>query len=178
MSIGLVEADRALLGVLCAPALQELFAAHEGQGATLNGQPIRAANTTKLSRAIVEAGWSPRVQRDAYLDLYRRLLDAGAMVRSGGSGALGLADVAAGRLDGYAERHINVWDCAAALAILAGAGAVVSPFLRDHASSGGPILAAAPGVSAALGALLDTGSPDQHVPPPQDAHASSGTAGL
>jgi len=47
--------------------------------------------------------------------------------------------------------HINLWDVAAALTILAEAGATVSPFMSgDGATLGNPILAAAPGIAAAL----------------------------
>lgn len=150
VSIGLIEGDVALLGVLAAPALSETFAACRGQGATLNGARIAAAATSSLDRAIIEAGWSPRVAAVDFLGICDRLLGAGVMLRSGGSGALGLADVAAGRMDGYAELHINLWDCAAALAILAEAGAAVNAFLPHGAAVGGPILAAAPGIAGAL----------------------------
>ena len=76
------------------------------------------------------------------------------MLRAGGSGALGLGDVAAGRIDGYIELHINLWDVAAALSILAEAGADVSPFLDgDGLVDGNPICAAAPGVAVALRAI-------------------------
>jgi len=150
VSIGLMDGDRAILGVLAAPALGETFAARDRAGATLNGVPIHAADTTQIERAIIEAGWSSRVAAADYLALAGRLMGAGAMLRSGGSGALGLADVAAGRIDAYAELHINLWDCAAALAILAEAGAVTSAF--DPA--GGPLLAATPGVAAAVQAVF------------------------
>ena len=150
VSVALMEGAEVLLGVLVAPALGETFVAMRGTGATLNEVPIRAAATDALDRAIVEAGWSPRVDNDAYAALCGRLLAAGAMPRSGGSGALGLADVAAGRMDGYAELHINLWDCAAALALLHEAGAVVNGFLAHSMADGGPITAAAPGIAAAL----------------------------
>jgi len=76
---------------------------------------------------------------------------AGAMLRAGGSGALGLADVAAGRIDGYIEMHINLWDVAAALCVLAEAGVDVSPFMDGNGpTDGNPIRAAAPGVAHAL----------------------------
>ena len=59
--------------------------------------------------------------------------------------------VASGRIDGYVELHINLWDVAAALCILEEAGAVVSPFLEgDGLTQGNPIRATAPGVAAAL----------------------------
>ncbi len=153
VSLGLLDGDVPVLGVLAAPALGEIFAACQGQGATLNGAPIRAAATASLDRAIVEVGWSPRVDLGEYQALCARVQAAGAMLRNGGSGALGLADVAAGRLDGYAELHINLWDCAAALAILHEAGAVVTRFLPGGVRGGGPILAAGPAVAAALDAV-------------------------
>ena len=159
VSVGLIEGDAFLLGMLAAPALGETFAACQGQGATLNGKRIQAAATDRLDRAIIEAGWSPRVARADYLALCDRILEAGVMLRSGGSGALGLADVAAGRMDGYAELHINLWDCAAALAILTEAGAAVNAFLPYGAAAGGPILAAAPGIAGPLAEAARLPSP-------------------
>jgi myo-inositol-1(or 4)-monophosphatase len=154
VSVGLIEAGRSLAGVLVAPALGETFAARDGGGATLNGTPIRAAATTDLARGMVECGWSPRRPNEAFFTLTRGVMQAGAMLRAGGSGALGLADVAAGRIDGYIELHINLWDVAAALSILAEAGAEISPFLEGKGlTDGNPIRAAAPGVAAALRAI-------------------------
>lgn len=151
VSIGLIEGRTPLLGVLAAPGLGETYAACAGQGATLNGRPIRVAATTALPRGIVECGWSSRVPAAEYLALCGRVMATGAMLRSGGSGALGLAETAAGRIDGYAELHINLWDVAAALAVLAEAGAVVSGFMDGLGPvRGAPILAAAPGVADAL----------------------------
>jgi myo-inositol-1(or 4)-monophosphatase len=151
VSIGLLEGRTPLLGVIAAPALGEVFAARQGGGATLNGAPIRAAATDALARAQVECGWSARRPNAGFYALTQGVMDAGAMLRAGGSGALGLADVAAGRIDGYVELHINLWDVAAALAILAEAGAAVSPFTAgDGLTQGNAILATAPGVAVAL----------------------------
>ena len=150
VSLGLLDGGVPVLGVLAAPALGETFAACQGRGATLNGAPIRAAETGSLSRAIIEAGWSPRVKLAEYQALSARLQAEGVMLRNGGSGALGLADVAAGRMDGYAELHINLWDCAAALAVLQEAGAVTTGFLPRGLQGGAPILAGAPRIAKAL----------------------------
>ena len=144
VSLGLVEDGQAVLGVICAPALGDTYAAMVGGGATLNGQPVRAADTPDLSRAIVEVGWSPRRSSLAHRLLYARLQDAGAMVRNSGSAAVGLAEVAAGRLDGYAELHVNVWDVAGALAILAESGAACTPYLPSGLDGGAHLVAAAP----------------------------------
>lgn len=154
VSIGLLEGDLPVAGVLVAPALGEVFSACAGSGAFLNGMPIRAANTASLDRAMVEIGWSARRPDEAFVQLVRKILAAGAMVRTGGSGALGLADVAAGRQDGYAELHINLWDVAATLVILKEADCAVSAFMADGgAEKGAPILATAPALADQLGTI-------------------------
>jgi myo-inositol-1(or 4)-monophosphatase len=101
-----------------------------------------------VRQAIIEVGWSRRRPNADYIRLCERVLADGAGLRHGGSGALGLADVAVGRLDGYAELHINLWDVAAALMILHEAGAKVSDFLgHDGATKGNAIVACAPGLA-------------------------------
>ncbi|MBI3516140.1 MAG: inositol monophosphatase [Proteobacteria bacterium] len=151
VSLALLEDRTPLIGVLVAPALGETFAARRGHGATLNGAAIRAAATMDLARAAVEVGWSSRRPNAGFHAICNRLLEAGTMLRLGGSGALGLADVAAGRTDGYVELHINLWDVAAALVILNEAGAVTNDFTAGEGMvSGNPIQAAAPGIAAAL----------------------------
>ncbi len=154
VSLALLEDRLPLLGVIVAPALGETVTACLGAGATLNGTPIRAASTSAPEQAIVEVGWSRRCPSEAYLALCDHVLGLGATLRQGGSGALGLVDVAIGRTDGYAELHINLWDVAAGLVILREAGVAISPFLDgDGARSGNPILACAPGLASALATL-------------------------
>ncbi len=154
VSLALMDGPTPLIGILAAPALHETYTALIGRGATLNDAPIQAAATASLSRAIIEVGWSPRADNARYLATCGRVLAAGAMLRSGGSGALGLADVATGRLDAYVEQHINLWDCAAALALLAEAGATCTDF-APHAKTGGPILASAPALANQIGAMAE-----------------------
>jgi myo-inositol-1(or 4)-monophosphatase len=155
VSLGLIEDRTPLLGVICAPALRETFAARQGNGATLNGRPIHAAATTDLARGMVECGWSLRRPNSRFCKLVVDITGHGPMMRLCGSGSMGLADVAAGRTDAYVELHINLWDVAAALSILAEAGATVSPFLDGKGPvHGNPILAAAPGIAEALATAI------------------------
>jgi myo-inositol-1(or 4)-monophosphatase len=155
VSLGLIEDRTALAGVIHAPVPGETFAACQGHGATLNGAPIHAATTASLSRGIVEVGWSYRRPNERFQRMVIDLMAEGPMVRLCGSGALGLADVAVGRTDAYVELHINLWDVAAALAILAEAGAYVSPFLEGNGlTAGNPILGAAPGIAEPLIAAI------------------------
>jgi myo-inositol-1(or 4)-monophosphatase len=140
--------------VLAAPALGDTYAACAGGGATLNGAPIRAASTTDLRQAIVEIGWNRHRPDAEFFSLLSRAHAGGATLRLGGSGALGLAETASGRIDAYAELHIQLWDCAAAIVICREAGAFVSPFMDgDGPVHGGSILAAAPGIAGVLGKI-------------------------
>jgi myo-inositol-1(or 4)-monophosphatase len=110
--------------------------------------PIHAAETCLASEAFIEVGWSRRRPNAHYLKVFERLLADGASLRRGGSGALGLVDVAIGRQDGYAELHINLWEVAAALVILREAGAKVSDFMAGSGpTEGNGIVACAPGLA-------------------------------
>lgn len=150
VSLACMEGDTPLIGIIVAPALRESIWARRGAGAWLNGQAIRAAETTDPAQAIMEVGWSRRRPDADYLNLCQRIMAGGTSLRRGGSGALGLVDVAIGRQDGYAELHINLWDVAAALAILHEAGAKVSDFCAGNgAVEGNGIFACAPGLLAA-----------------------------
>ena len=145
VSLGFVANGRPELGVIHAPALDETYLARRGGGATLNGKPIRAAQTRDITQAVVEFGWSTRLPTKLYLDGVARLYELGAHVKRAGSGALALTQVAAGRSDGYAELHINAWDVAAALLIAQEAGARTNDFFSgDWLASGNPVLATAP----------------------------------
>ncbi len=153
VSLGCLDGTMPVIGVIVAPALRQTFSARLGGGATLNGSPIHVAGTSDIAQSTVELGRSQRRPRDAFVALADRVIAAGAIPRLAGSGALGLAEVAAGLIDGYAELHINIWDVAASLTILAEAGATISDFMAGNgAVAGNPILAAAPGIAAALSA--------------------------
>ena len=154
VSVALLADGAVALGAILNPATRELFTARRGRGAWCNGRRMQAASTGALAEAVVECGWSRRTGNDRYIGLIGRVLDAGATIRRSGSGALGLAYVADGRTDAYAELHINSWDCLAALLMVEEAGGRVSPFLDgDGLSAGNPVLAAAPGVAEAVAGL-------------------------
>ncbi|TLU73633.1 inositol monophosphatase [Lichenicoccus roseus] len=158
VSLGLMDGDRPVLGLVAAPVLRETFMAREGGGATLNGAPIRPADTADMRRAMVEVGWSPKVTAEAHAALTGRIVALGAAPRTGGCGAIALVEIACGRLDAYIEPFINVWDVAGALPVLAEARVRVSPFLRDGGMTGAwPILAATPGIAAAVSAASGIG---------------------
>jgi myo-inositol-1(or 4)-monophosphatase len=151
VSIACVAAGRAEVGVIYDPMRDELFAARRSGGARLNGAPISASRAQSLASSAVEVGWNMRAGAGQYVDLLRRVASTGASPYRIGSGALGLAYVAAGRLDGFVEHHINAWDCLAGIVLVSEAGGYVSDFLSgDGLAKGNPLIACAPGVKDAL----------------------------
>jgi myo-inositol-1(or 4)-monophosphatase len=154
VSIAYVESGTIALGAIYAPVSDELFLARQGHGAAVNGRAMRVSTQTDIRRAYFEWGWSPRRPMAAYLRVIERLDTAGAVFRRGGSGALGLAHVADGRLDGYGELHINSWDCLAGIVMVTEAGGFASDFLAGEGlAKGNPLLCCAPALKGDLAAI-------------------------
>jgi myo-inositol-1(or 4)-monophosphatase len=158
ISIGFMRRGLPEIGVLAAPVMGETYAARRGFGATRNGAPIRVSDIGDFNRASIEIGWSPRRPAADYQRLVKAVMDEGAAAKRCGSGALGLAFVADGRSEGYLETHINSWDVAAGIVIVAEAGGVMNRFFEgDALMSGNPILAAPPALADRLAELSGIG---------------------
>ncbi len=158
VSIAFVSAGALQLGAIAAPMYGELYRARLGRGAFLNDRAMRVAETADMRQAIVELGWSARRTVRAYTGLLERVLDAGAIFMRAGSGALGLAYVAAGRTHGYCELHINSWDTLAGLLMVREAGGWTNDYLAgDALQRGNAVLACAPGLREALVAVTGVG---------------------
>jgi myo-inositol-1(or 4)-monophosphatase len=151
VSIASVAAGKVEVGVIYDPMRDELFAARRGGGAWLNGAPIRASGATSLATSSVEVGWNLRAGPDQYVALLHRVASTGASPSRTGSGALAIAYVAAGRLEGFVEHHIHAWDCLAGILLVGEAGGYVSDFLSgDGLAKGAALIACASGVRDAL----------------------------
>lgn len=162
VSIALLSEGGLALGAIAAPMYDELYLARRGHGAFLNGKPMRASAVSDMREAIIELGWSARRPARAYTVLLERVLATGATFMRAGSGALGLAYVADGRTQGYCELHINSWDAAAGLLLVAEAGGWCNDFLAGEGlSRGNPVLACAPGLREALVAATGVGQANE-----------------
>jgi myo-inositol-1(or 4)-monophosphatase len=134
----------------------ELYEAVSGEGARLNGETIRVDGQASLGTGLVGLGASHRIAAVEISTVLQALLESGGMFVRSGSGALSIAEVAAGRLCAYYEPHINAWDCLAALLIVREAGGFTAEFPGEGRSllDGGPVLAAAPQVARPLNELI------------------------
>jgi myo-inositol-1(or 4)-monophosphatase len=151
VSIALVEGGDIASGVIHAPVEGRLFSARRGNGALLNGSPAHVSELRHGASPMVEVGWSPRRPIGSHGALLQRLIADGIEFRRLGSGALGVADTAAGLNDGYMELHINAWDVLAGIIMVREAGGWVSDFLAgDGLVTGNPITACTPEISHRL----------------------------
>ncbi|MEO8544871.1 MAG: inositol monophosphatase family protein [Betaproteobacteria bacterium] len=157
ISLGLVVNGQLEAGAIYEPMHDELFVAQRGKGAWLNGQPMKVSTVSELTAATAEIGWSTRIPVQTYLDMVGSAAHAGCSVRRAGSGALGLAYVAAGRIEAYAEAHINSWDVAGALLLITEAGGRVNNFWTPGSiENGNPVLASNAALADNFQALFDT----------------------
>ncbi len=151
VSVGLEDGDGGLAGVVHDPVRAETFCAARGQGARLNGSPVRVRDAGELATSLVATGFGYTGEvRAAQADVLLRVLPAVRDIRRAGSAALDLAWVAAGRLDGYFERGGNPWDWSAGTLLVLEAGGGVESYGGEPAG----LVAAGPGLLPDLRALV------------------------
>jgi myo-inositol-1(or 4)-monophosphatase len=102
----------------------EVFSAHLGGGARLNGESISGSSCASLHDALVATGFSYQAELRALQgEVAHRLLSRARDLRCFGSAALELCWVACARLDGYFQRDTEIWDRAAGALIAQESGA-------------------------------------------------------
>ncbi len=134
VSIALKINGRTELGVVYDPLRDEMFKALRGQGCELNDHRLRVANSPRLDGTIIATSF-PHRKRELvpyYNKVLSRVFNDCADIRRAGTASLDLAYVAAGRLDGYFELGLNIWDFAAGELMVREAGGMVSDFDGDN----------------------------------------------
>lgn len=157
-SVALLWDGVPVVAALYAPEQQELFTARQGEGATLNGEPIRVAADVALNRLVVAArpSLNRRLGRVDNLVACAGLTAATLGVRSLGSSALELAWVACGRFGAMYHPRLQSWDVAAGALLVSEADGWVGRPDGAALTWGGsqPVLAAAGAVQAELRAIV------------------------
>ncbi|UQX05186.1 inositol monophosphatase family protein [Streptomyces sp. RerS4] len=155
VSIAAEYRGETVVGVVAAPMRGETYHAVRGGGAWSGGTRLGCRPAAPLDQALLGTGFAYVQTRRAHqAEVVARIIPLVRDIRRGGSAALDLCDVAAGRLDGYYERGLNPWDLAAGELIAREAGALTGgrPGLP---ASGDLTLAATPAVFASLQPLLE-----------------------
>ena len=130
VSIGLMENDELVLGVVYEVGLNEMFYAWKDSPAFLNGNEIRVATASKSVDTLIATGFPyydfDRI--DDYIEAMKYLMNNTRGIRRFGSAAVDLVYVAAGRFDAFYEHALHSWDVAAGVFILQQAGGKVVDF--------------------------------------------------
>ena len=173
------EVDGTILaGVVEVPRYGETFTAVAGQGAWLyrSGDsqaaiPLRCASGVPLGQALVGTGFGyDSARRQVQGEVVAALLPQVRDIRRGGSAAVDLCSVAAGRMDAFFERGLNYWDYAAGGLIAREAGALVGG-LSGRPESTAMTVAAGPGLFGSLAAFLTRLDPERDAPRSREPHA-------
>ena len=153
VSIALEYRGEAIVGVVYAPYLGELFHAVKGTGAFLNGKRIHCSDKSKLEAAVVATGmpYDRAVNPDNNLAEIERVVCRVRGTRRLGSAAIDLCYTAAGFYDAYWELNLNRWDVAAGTLIAREAGAVVESIRENRNFS---LLASAPALADSFRKLI------------------------
>ena len=127
VSIGYQLEGELVIGAIYCPVTDELFIAGKGMGAYLNGEKIHVSDTAAPEDAILSFAFSHRHphERGRALRLFESLTEIND-IRRMGSGAYDLCLVACGKIDGFLELQLNLYDIAAGIVILREAGGVVT----------------------------------------------------
>jgi myo-inositol-1(or 4)-monophosphatase len=132
VSLALYEGQQPLVGVIYDPIQAECFTAIAGRGAWVSGRggakPLRVSAATTLVSSLLATGFpydahTNPLDNAAYV---ARFVKRAFGLRRGGSAALDMAYVAAGRLDGYWEFKVSAWDVAAGILLVREAGGRVT----------------------------------------------------
>ena len=161
-SIGLVYNNEPILGAISVPYLNELYSACIGKGSFCNGIQLKVSTPDNLSESLLVTGFSYdrfEIEDNNYAE-FCYLTHKTRGVRRGGAAAIDLAFVAAGKVDGYWERGLEIWDLAAGAIIVKEAGGIISDYPSGKFNlSSGRILACSPTIEGEIRKELDNVSP-------------------
>ncbi|MFH1923570.1 MAG: inositol monophosphatase family protein [Planctomycetota bacterium] len=135
VSLALERRGQLQVSAVYNPVADECFSAVAGEGARLNGKPIRTSNVADISQALAAVGFAAVVDPDAPdLKLFLAAIPHCQAMRRTGSAALNLCYLAAGRFDLSWAYSTKSWDVAAGVLMIREAGGIVT------APCGGPLM--------------------------------------
>jgi myo-inositol-1(or 4)-monophosphatase len=146
VSVALKYKDEVIAGSIYIPMLDKLYWASKGNGAYMNGSPIKVSKRDK-NLALVATGFPFRSVEDIdrYLNAFREAMITFSAVRRPGAAAVDLAYTAEGVFDGFFEMKLSIWDIAAGYLLIKEAGGIFTNFegkeiLDGNVIAGNPII--------------------------------------
>jgi myo-inositol-1(or 4)-monophosphatase len=145
ISVGLMEYEEVVAGVVYVVSGNEVFTAWKNGGARLNGNPIHVSSAARLSDSLVATGfpYSYFGRLEKYMKSLSHFFKTTHGVRRLGSASVDLAYVACGRFEAFYEYGLHPWDIAAGTILVREAGGRVSDFSGNERNlTGDDIIAA------------------------------------
>lgn len=130
ISLGFVRNGRPELGVVAAPMFKDIYAAADGTGLLLNGDPF-VRHVTFEDVRVMSLGDSAAADAEEVAALTVGLRHAGWVVESIRSTSIGLAFAARGIFDGHLQKLTTMWDIAGGAVLAREAGLDVRIGTRD-----------------------------------------------
>lgn len=162
MLLALVSDGQPVVGLTWLPLLGQRYHAHAGSPLYRNGEALpRLRDDVELGSAVLAYGAFNAASKGRYfgarrIDLLTALSSRASRIRMMGSTGIDLAFTAAGIFDGAITFGGNAWDNAAGALLVRAAGGVVTDVDgREWSVSSPSVLAASPGVHAAVTALIE-----------------------
>ena len=130
VSIAAAVDGRLEVGVVLHVPRNESYSAWRGGGAWLDGRRLQVSTIGDPEFALIATGFPFRdlSRLEEYQRQFGRVASATSGIRRPGAAALDLADVAAGRFDGFWEQRLSAWDIAAGSLLIREAGGVITDF--------------------------------------------------
>ncbi|MBD1134973.1 inositol monophosphatase [Pelagibacterales bacterium SAG-MED47] len=118
ISIALKSNDEIISGLIYDPIKDEMFFAEKNNGAFFNNHRIRVSKKSEINDCLFATDQN-----------HKR--DPNFTFRKFGCAALDMAYVASGRIDGYFQKNLNIWDIAAGIILVKEAGGVINKIDLD-----------------------------------------------
>lgn len=127
ISIGLQWKGKLVLGVIDVPLLDKTYTAIDGQGAFVNGKPMKVSKTEAVRDSLLATGFFPGNSGTLreQIRIFSDLVFEARGIRRAGAAAYDLCMVAEGIFDCFWEPALKPWDAAAGVVLVREAGGVV-----------------------------------------------------
>jgi myo-inositol-1(or 4)-monophosphatase len=159
VALALRQGEQLQAGMVYYPYVDELYWAERGSGAFMNGQPLHVSATSMLDDALLTTGFPGDLSHapDTNIEHFLALMPRTRAIRRMGSASLDLCNVAAGRLDGFWQPTLPVWDVAPGAIIVEEARGRVTDFAGHADVYEGSVAASNGKIHAALLEVLRKG---------------------
>ena len=136
ISLALLSDGEAIVGIVYNPYSNEMYYAQKNKGSYCNGKEIHVSDVKTMKESLISVGTSPYFKEEAEtnFNIFMHVFKDCQDIRRCGCASLDMVHVACGRIDGYMENHLKLWDYAAGTLIVREAGGEVLNYDGENLS--------------------------------------------